>query len=218
VKLLCLSDIHGEAAGLEDLLPLAAECDAVVIAGDVTHLGGRAEAEAVLAPLLASGARLISVGGNMDRDGARAFLTEKGIDIHARGMVFDGVGFMGLGGGTPSPFHSPWELSAEEARRCLASGLASVADAPYKVLVSHAPPRHTALDRTFAGVHVGSDPVRELLLTGAVDLCICGHIHEARGEDTLGRTPCVNVGPYKNGHFACVTIEEARATVTWRTR
>ena len=192
--------------------------DVVVIVGDITHLGDYAEAEAVIDPLLESGARIIGVGGNMDREGARRCLGDKGIDIHARGVILDGVGFMGLGGGTPSPFRTPWELPPEEATRCLEAGLTQIARARYKVLVSHAPPHATEIDRSFTRMHVGSVPVREFLLRGSVNLCVCGHIHEAMGEDTLDGARCVNIGPYKNGHYALIAIEGDRAEIEWRTR
>lgn len=218
MKLLCLSDIHGEGTGLEEVLPEASGVDAVILAGDITHLGGYEEAEALLEPLLSAGVPIIAVGGNMDTEGARQFLGEKGIDIHARGIRMGAVGFMGLGGGTPSPFHTPWELSEAEARELLPKGLAQIADASFKVLVSHAPPRGTRIDRSFAGLHVGSEAVREFILSGAVDLCLCGHIHEASGEDTVGKTPCVNLGPFKNGRYALVTIDGSRADVIWRKR
>jgi Icc-related predicted phosphoesterase len=218
IKLLCVSDIHGEAAGLGDLMSGPEPADVVIVAGDITHLGGRAEAQAVLAPILASHARLIAVAGNMDRESARSYLGELGVDLHARGVVLDGVGFMGLGGGPPSPFGTPWELDDAEARRCLEAGLAQIAGAPFRVLVSHAPPRDTELDRGFARQHVGSAPVREFLLAGSANLCICGHIHESAGEDSLGGAWCVNLGPYKNGNYALVTIDGGRAFVTRRTR
>ena len=218
MNLLCLSDIHGEAAGLEELLSGPEKFDIVVVAGDVTHLGGRAEALAVLAPILSSGARLIAVAGNMDREAARGYLGEVGVDLHARGTVIDGIGFMGLGGGTPSPFGTPWEIGDEEAERCLAAGFAQIAEAPFRVLVSHAPPRGTELDRGFGRQHVGSNAVRKLLLAGSVNLCICGHIHESAGVDSLGGAECLNVGPFKNGNYALVRIDGGRASVTRRTR
>lgn len=218
MTLLCLSDIHGEAAGLDELLSGPGAADVVIVAGDITHLGGRAEALAVLAPILSSGRRLVAVGGNMDREAARGYLAEIGVDLHARGTVIDGVGFMGLGGGTPSPFGTPWEIGDEEARQCLAAGLAQISSASFRVLVSHAPPRGTELDRGFARKHVGSDPVREFILGGSVNLCICGHIHESAGVDSLGGVECLNVGPYKNRNYALVTIDGGRATVERRTR
>jgi Icc-related predicted phosphoesterase len=220
MKLLCLSDIHGEGAGLKDIL---AECsssavDAVVVAGDLTHLGGYAEAQSILAPLLDSGIPLLCVAGNMDGVEARRLIIEKGIDLHGRGVVVGGFGFLGLGGGPPSAFGTPWELPPMEARAALSAGLAAVVHCPHRVLVSHAPPRGTKIDRSFAGLHVGSLPVREFILAGSVDLCICGHIHEASGEDSLGRTLCVNVGPFKNGSYALVDLEGSQARVTWRKR
>jgi Icc-related predicted phosphoesterase len=220
MKLLCLSDIHGEGAGLAEILAEVSSSgvDVVVVAGDLTHLGGYADAESVLAPLLAFMPGLLCVAGNMDGPEARRFIAEKGIDIHGRGVAVGGIGFIGLGGGTPSPFGTPWELPAEEARAALAAGLAAVAGCPHKVLVSHAPPRGTRLDRSFAGLHAGSQPVREFILAGSVDLCICGHIHEAAGEEMLGRTLCVNVGPFKNGSYALVDLEGSHARVTWRKR
>jgi uncharacterized protein len=218
MTLLCLSDIHGEAAGLEELLSGPERADLVIVSGDITHLGGRAEALAVLAPILSSGTRLLAVAGNMDREAVRSCLGELGVDLHASGTVIDGVGFMGLGGGTPSPFRTPWEIGDDEAERCLAAGFALVANAPFRVLVSHAPPRGTELDRGFGRQHVGSEPVRKFLLGGSVNLCISGHIHESAGVDSLGGAECLNVGPFKNGNYALVTIADGKATVTRRTR
>jgi len=216
IRLLCLSDIHGEAAGLDELLAGAGQVDVVIVAGDITHLGGRAEAHAVLAPILSAGARLLAVAGNMDRGPARSHLGELGVDLHAGGVLIGGVGFMGLGGGTPSPFGTPWELDDAEATRCLEAGFALIAGAAFRVLVSHAPPRGTKLDVGFARQHFGSGPVRDFLLGGNVDLCICGHIHESAGEDKLGRAQCLNIGPFKDGNFALVTIQDGRAIVTRR--
>ncbi len=218
MKLLCLSDIHGDGAGLKQVLTETAGMDAVILAGDITHLGGYEDARTLLEPLLAVGLPVLAVGGNMDTEGARRYLADAGIDIHARGIRIGSVGFLGLGGGTPSPFHTPWELAEADARELLKAGLPFVDGADYKVLVSHAPPRGTRLDRSFAGLHVGSEAVREFVLSGAVDLCLCGHIHEASGEDTVGRTPCVNLGPFKNGRYAIVTIDGSRVNVMWRKR
>ena len=204
---------------MREILPEAAEgADAVVLAGDLTHLGGYKEAEALLAPLFSIGLPLLAVAGNMEYEGVRRYIGEKEIDIHGRGVELNGVGFMGLGGGTPSPFHSPWELTDEEARPLLAAGLAAIAGAPFKVLVSHAPPRGTKLDRIFAGTHAGSGAVRELIESGAVNVCLCGHIHEAAGEERIGETLCVNLGPFKNGRYAIVAIENGSARVDWRKR
>jgi Icc-related predicted phosphoesterase len=216
MQILCLSDIHGEGAGLGEALSGSPDAEVVAIVGDLTHLGGAAEADKVLAPLIESGRRLLAVPGNMDGEGARRSLAEAGLSIHGRGVVVGGVGFMGLGGSNPTPFGTPFEIGGPEAQRLLADGLAGIAAAPFRVLLSHAPPRGTRLDKGFAGMHVGSPEVREFLLSGAVGLCLCGHIHEAAGEDTLGGALCVNVGPFKNGHCALIDITGAGARILWR--
>jgi uncharacterized protein len=218
MTLLCLSDIHGDAAGLREALDASPEADVVVLAGDITHLGGYAEAEAVLAPLRASGRRVLAVPGNMDGEGVARYLDEQGMNIHGRGVRIGEVGFQGLGGSNPSPFGTPFEVREEEARRLLASGRADIRDPALRVLVSHAPPKGTRLDRSFAGLHVGSAEVRAFLLSNAVRLCLCGHIHEAAGEDTLGSAACVNLGPLKNGRFAVIEIGPGDITVRWRKR
>lgn len=217
MKLLCLADIHGKAAELRTALAEAASADVVVVAGDITHLGAAVEASGMLSSLLDTGARVLAVAGNMDRAGVRSYLGERKIDIHGRGLVIDEVGFFGLGGGTRSPFGTPWEIENEDAEALLVAGYAEIADAPLKVLVSHAPPRDTDLDRVREGVHGGSIPVRAFLFSHRVDLCICGHIHEGGGRETvLGDCTCINVGPLKAGRYAVVSIEKAGSSVTWR--
>ena len=155
----------------------------------------------------------------MDREAARGYLGEIGVDLHARGTVIDGVGFMGLGGGTPSPFGTPWEIGDEEAERCLAAGFAQIADASFRVLVSHSPPRGTELDRGFDRKHLGSESVRKFLLGGSVGLLRLRSYPRIGGAGPCWARPtCLNVGPFKNGNYALVTIDGGRANVTRRTK
>jgi uncharacterized protein len=37
---------------------------------------------------------------------------------------------------------------------------------------------------------------------------LCGHIHESRGLDVIGRTQIVNPGPTAAGHYAVVDVNE----------
>jgi len=75
------------------------------------------------------------------------------------------------------------------------------------IFCPHAPPYGTACDRLRSGEHVGSTAVRALVDREQPDLVLCGHIHEARGEDRVGRTRIVNPGPAAAGHYAVVEIE-----------
>jgi hypothetical protein len=216
--LLCLADIHGEDEGLRRIIDASPEAEVIIVAGDITHLGGYEDAERVFAPILASDRRVYAVAGNMDGDEVRRFLEERGINIHGRGVGLGSFGIQGLGGSNHSPFHTPFEIRGDEARRLLSNGYADIAGRDFRILVSHAPPKNTRIDKSFTGMHVGSREVHDFLLAGNHDLCICGHIHEASGEDTLGRTVCVNVGPYKNGRYALVKIENGAVDISWRNK
>ena len=220
--LLCLSDIHGEGAGIASILSDCPAVDAVVLVGDLTHLGRGGEAAQAVEPLLAAGLRVLAVPGNMDRPEVLGWLEERGLSLHGRGVTIGDIGFLGLGGSNPTPFRTPFEVPGDEAGRLLEAAWQSVADARCRVLVSHAPPRGTRLDRSAAHLHVGSAEVRGFLERHDVALCLCGHIHEAaHEEDTVGTARCVNVGAFKNGRYALVSIEPGdprpRITITGRT-
>jgi len=59
------------------------------------------------------------------------------------------------------------------------------------VLIVHGPPRGV-LDRTWRGEEVGCEDLREALGRVQPPLFVCGHIHEAYGEQRLGATHCIN--------------------------
>jgi uncharacterized protein len=192
---------------------------AVIAAGDLTHLGGPDEAAAVVAPILAAGARLLAVPGNMDRPDVLGWLETRGLSLHGRGVTIGDVGFLGLGGSNPTPFGTPFEVGDPDARSLLESAWHGVAGARVRVLVSHAPPHDTPLDLTRMKSHAGSRAVRAFLEEHDVALCLCGHIHEARGEAKVGSARCVNLGAFKSGRYVLVDIRagtEPGIEITWR--
>jgi Icc-related predicted phosphoesterase len=213
--LLCFSDIHGRGAGLKEIADASPEADAIVISGDVTQLGGYAEAERIIAPLLLTGKPVLAVRGNMDREGVERYLDEKGLNLHGAGRIVGDTGFHGLGGSSPTPVTTPFELSAEQQRTLLEEGHKVVSLAPTRILISHDPPQGTALDRIVTGRHVGSAVVRAFIEKTEPALCISGHIHESPGEDRIGATVCVNLGPYGSGRYAIIAIERT-ITILWR--
>jgi len=97
----------------------------------------------------------------------------------------------GLGYSSPTPFNTPGEYSEAQ----LATRLQRFAELEPLVLVCHAPPFGTPLDRIREGLHAGSTAVRDFLQQHQPAYFFCGHIHEAEGVSTqIGKTQARNVG------------------------
>jgi hypothetical protein len=128
--------------------------------------------------------------------------------INGKGVVLDDVGFFGISGSPFTPMHTPYEISEEEIKKRAEAGWRDVNSAKWKIFVPHAPPRNTKLDKIFLGKHVGSTAVKEFVEERQPDVLVCGHIHEARGLDELGRTKMVNCGPAGKGYYAIIETGE----------
>lgn len=66
---------------------------------------------------------------------------------------------------------------------------------PQSILLCHNPP-YGLVDEAFNGEHVGSKIIRRAIETYPPSLVLCGHIHEAKGEATLGKTKVYNLGSH----------------------
>jgi uncharacterized protein len=216
MKILCLTDIHGEKKKLSLLLEQEQDADLVLVAGDITHRGGYSEALAIMASLLDSDTPVYAVHGNMDKEGVNSLLQEKEIFIHGQCIVYENAAIIGLGGSNPTPFGTPQEYIDSDVPGILGNALNILAGKNIKILVSHAPPFDTRLDIAGNAGHVGSAAVRDIITTYDIDLCICGHIHETGGTDTIGTSICVNPGPLMKGNYAIVEISGDRIKVTRR--
>jgi hypothetical protein len=135
-------------------------------------------------------------------------LVELGVSLDGRGIVLDDVGFAGASAAPHSPLHTPHEIPDGEFARRAEAGLAELGGCRVRILCPHAPPHGTACDRLRSGQHVGSPALRSLVEREQPDLVVCGHIHESRGEDTIGRTRVVNPGPVAAGHYALVEVAD----------
>jgi Icc-related predicted phosphoesterase len=213
---LAIADIHGAVSQVRAVLAREEQIDLILIAGDLTHGGSARDAEAVVAPLRCGERQLLAVPGNMDPSAVARYLESAGISLHGRGRRIGGLGLMGVGGSGTSSFGTPFELSSGETGRLLEAGWSEIAPCSRKILLSHAPPARTGLDRGFLGKHIGSEVIRSFLESHSLDLVVCGHVHESPGEDLLGGARCVNVGPLKQGYYCLIELSEARITVRGR--
>ena len=168
----------------------------------MTHLGGAAEAQAILDPILARAVPVLAVAGNMDREGVRQCIGERGIDLHARGVLRGPSASWASGAAPRLRSARPGSCRTRRPRGVLRRDLRRFAKPRSRCSFRTRRPATRRSTGASHGLHVGSRPVQDFLLTASVDLCLCGHIHEAWGEDHVGKTHCVNIGPFKNGRYA----------------
>ena len=205
MKILACTDIHSSYKKVEEILSRVS-ADVVVIGGDITTYGTPAEARRVIDAWKRLGRPLLAVAGNMDSAGIDETLEAAGVSINGRGVKIGDVGFFGVSASPFSPLNTPYEISEEEIAMRIEAGYHGVKDAKVKVFVPHAPPHNTKVDKVFMGMHVGSKSVRTFIEHEQPDVVICGHIHEARGQDTIGKSKIVNCGPAGKGYHVIIEI------------
>lgn len=208
MKLLCITDLHGDRHVLQQILQAEADVDAVLLGGDITNFGSANEAVELVSLAQAHGPRVLAVAGNCDSAAIDERLTQLGVSLFRRAAVLDGVGFYGVS--AMPPWHGTmYELTEQEIAEALEAGRSQLAPTDQVVVLSHSPPRATRLDRARSGDHVGSVAVRQMIERHPPSLVVCGHIHESRGIDTLGPTIVVNCGTAYQGHFAVAEVNQA---------
>ncbi|MFP4629731.1 MAG: metallophosphoesterase [Desulfohalobiaceae bacterium] len=198
---LIVADIHEQAANIHHI-PEAPRAEAIIVSGDLTNAGNWPRARQVLQEVQKANPSVYAQIGNMDHPDVEEGLQKLGLNIHCQGFMLDqDLGVFGLGYSNYTPFGTPSEVSEERLAGWLRQGFTQVSKARHKVLISHAPPLHTAADRLDNGQHVGSRAVRDFLLQNELDICITGHIHEAVARDRLQDTLVLNPGPLSQGGY-----------------
>jgi hypothetical protein len=207
MKLVCITDLHGDGRALDRILDTAEAVDAILLGGDITNFGTVNQAEEFVCRAQRSCQLVLAVAGNCDSAPIDSRLVELGVSLFGRGVIVGGIGFYGVSA-MPPWLGSMYELSEEEIAAALEAGRRQVAEADHTIVLSHAPPYGTRLDRTRGGSHVGSRAVRELIEQTGPLLVVCGHIHESHGIDRLGPTTMVNCGPAFGGHYALAHVDQ----------
>ena len=160
-----IADIHGNSVMLERMGPIFQSSDVALLVGDITHFGGSAEAAKVLQPATRNAKKVFAVHGNCDYPGVESYLSANSLNIHGKGLVYEGIGFVGLGGSLITPFQTPCEMTENHIRQFLDQGVSRIPSDTPIVLISHQPPLNTKCDRLSTGEHVGSIAVREFIET-----------------------------------------------------
>ena len=216
-----VGDVHANFARLDRVLRrLAREpLDAVLLVGDLgshdlSYARRRtperdarylASVEEVLRRARDVAERVLYVPGNHDLP----TLDFEGNADH-RVLEVAGVRVGGIGGAGPGRFGFAYEWEEDDVLRR--------PELDCDVLLCHAPPANTALDRLARSPeHVGSFAIRERAERHR-GVLLCGHIHESPGVVRLNECLCVNAGglgaPFEADQVALVELSGR----TWSAR
>jgi uncharacterized protein len=211
-----ISDLHGDASRFPLIADDLAAADIVLITGDVTHFGRRDAARKMIETLRAFNEKILAVPGNCDYPEVGAYLSEEEINLDDSHRVIDGIAFLGVGGSLPCPGGTPYEMSDDRMGKRLDAAAEGLDPALPLVLVTHQPPLDTGADRLGSGAHVGSATLRAFIEERAPLVCFSGHIHEARGTDSIGPTGIANPGPLGRGCHTFAVLSDKIETLEIR--
>ena len=206
MKFLLITDLHQHKSAMDWINEEIEEykVDFVIHLGDVTDMGTCADAIELLKMIKS---KVYVIPGNCDPRDLPGNIKDVAIDMHGKKITIDGYELVGLGGGNPSPFQTPFELEEDE----LYDALKPIASEGM-ILMTHAP-SNGVLDEIPGGIHVGSTGIRKIVDEYRPILAMSGHIHEAIGCKVIDATTFVNPGPAKDGYSAIVTIENKKVDV-----
>ena len=141
---------------------------------------------------------------------------------------------LSFGYSTPTPWHTPRELTEDEMRAMLHDRVKQLERPHDAVLNVHCPPRDTHLDQApeldanlrpkagaggMAITSVGSQAVRDVIEDVVPLLGLHGHVHESAGAQKIGGTLCINPGSeYGEGVLrgAIVELEDDGGVRQWQ--
>ena len=222
MRIVAFGDIH-MALGLFQNIPAIDSADYIILTGDLTNFGTSADAKIILDQVLTVNPNVLAQIGNLDELEINDYLQELDMNLHGQARVIGGQAcFFGVGGSNIAPFKAPAEFSEQEITHLLEKAYSQATkfialgnrDKMPLILVAHAPPLGTKVDELPNGAHVGSAAVREFIEKVQPDLCLTGHIHEAKGEDRLGNTSVINPGMIKDGGWIDLVIDGSTVTAT----
>jgi Icc-related predicted phosphoesterase len=225
MKIIAFGDIH-MATAETGRIPGIREADLIILNGDLTNYGGTAEVRSVLDDIMKINPNVLAQFGNLDGGDVNDYLEELGINLHGQARLVQGeVCLIGVGGSNFTPFNTPSEFPEKEisnlANKAFQQGLDYIALAQPlhnrkipQILVSHVPPFNTQVDKLHNGKHVGSKAIRTVIEKYQPDLCITGHIHEAKGKDKILKTPIYNHGMLRQGGWISIDIQQSQLQIT----
>ena len=220
MKFLLLADIEGYTPEFE--ANFFQNIEFVVIAGDIS-IGAKSVARNAkfyhrIRETIPSKIPIYYVIGNREYENmATEFegIPVNFIPIHNRVFTHtlsngSNVHLAGFGGALPGIFNNfvkTEEEFAEALENLFVETQSKAADNEYVILIVHNPPFSEKLDLVFTGEHIGSHSIRNAIEKYKPTFCVCGHVHESQGIETIGSTKCVNPGASKQGNAAILSLD-----------
>jgi len=202
MKIIALPDLHGGIDHLSSIADDLLAADLVLLVGDLTNSGNAADASRVVNAVRHYNPSILAVPGNWDGPQVCDYLVSERISLDGCHVVIDQMALLGGGASIRSIFRTPNEITETDMGERLANAVSGLDPSIAKILVCHQPPANTLNDRTWTGLHAGSQAVQSFIETEQPLICFTGHIHEGVGIDTIGKTRVVNPGPLWQGGYA----------------
>ncbi|MBD3202824.1 hypothetical protein GF327_00895 [Candidatus Woesearchaeota archaeon] len=191
MKVLAFSDIHGNLEILKLLQEKSKIAEINICAGDISSMSRNL---IILMKRLNSlkNKTLLIPGNHENEDELKAASKnfENILFLHKGVHIINKNIFMGYGGGGFSMNDDGFSLVADNFFK-----KQSLSEMKRSVLVTHAPPFKTGLDKIM-GEHRGNKSIRKFIDETSPHLAISGHFHENAGKtDQIGKTLLMNPGP-----------------------
>ncbi|WP_319561957.1 metallophosphoesterase family protein [Marispirochaeta sp.] len=211
MKLLIVSDIHGSSEMLQELLQREKNAQGILVAGDLTHFGGRKQAAPLVDVLRSFSVPVAAIHGNCDRASVAELLSEEGLSAERDSLSLLDLPVVGLGGSLPAPIPTPSTYSEEDAAAVLGT-LGNGLDGREWIFLVHQPPSKSEADRIASGRHVGSRSVADFIIKHRPSLVCTGHIHESFSVSRFADSLLVNPGSLKDGRYAVAELGPEEVT------
>ncbi len=196
MRILAVSDLHGEEEALERVAARSKGYDYVLVAGDMARRPGK---DGFVTDLLSSSENIFVIPGNGDSD----YSEEAGGKwLHGRRVeIGEGLNLVGFGYSPPTPFGTPGEFPEEK----LYGWMKGLPIDGNTIFITHAPP-YGIMDEARGG-HAGSRAVLRIIEEKRPLVNVCGHIHENEGVRMHGKTTVLKVGAANRGRCGEIGVE-----------
>lgn len=208
MKILQVSDIHSNHKNLTEHLKHN-RADLIIITGDITQFGPAELGEEILNDISTFDIPVLAIPGNCDpADIYGKIDNSRALNVHGRSLVINGIGICGFGGSNHTPFNTPLEFEEIQIYEGASKAMEGVSKEKISILLTHTPPHGTETDTLPSGGHAGSTSIRKVIEEYQPTLNLCGHIHESRGTDQIGKTITANPGDLSRGYGCLIYIDD----------